>query len=81
MSRIALTTVDNPFDPFDDFDRWHHFDETKGYHSSGLVARVAHTSVELSDADNDRAIEEAVDFIIETHPNSVFRKVKETEKV
>ena len=27
--RVNITTVDNPFDPFTDFDSWFQFDEEK----------------------------------------------------
>ena len=78
MRRIALTTSDNPFDPFDDFDRWFRFDESKGYMSSGLVARVADVSDELSEGDRNRAIEEAINFIVEVNPTSNYKKLVRT---
>lgn len=78
MRRIALTTSDNPFDPFDDFDRWFRFDESKGYMSSGLVARVADVSDELSEGDRNRAIEEAINFIVEVNPTSNYKKLVKT---
>ena len=30
-TKVALTTVDNPFDPIDNYDEWLHYDEEKGY--------------------------------------------------
>ena len=78
MRRIALTTSDNPFDPFDDFDRWFRFDESKGYMSSGMVARVADISDELSEGDRNRAIEEAINFIVEVNPTSNYKKLVRT---
>lgn len=75
MRRVALTTEDNPFDPFDEFDRWFHFDSESGYHTSGKIARVASVSDDLSDADNTRSIEDAIDLIIEVHPTSNYRKL------
>lgn len=78
MRRVALTTSDNPFDPFDDFDRWFRFDESKGYMSSGMVARVADVSDELSEGDRNRAIEEAINFIVEVNPTSNYKKLVRT---
>lgn len=78
MRRVALTTSDNPFDPFDDFDRWYRFDESKGYMSSGMVARVADVSDELSEGDRNRAIEEAINFIVEVNPTSNYKKLVRT---
>jgi len=60
----ALTTFDNPYDPFKDFTNWFLYDETKGYHTCGYLARIARTSPELSDSENDEEIERAIDEII-----------------
>ena len=39
--QLWITTNDNPFDFFTQFDDWYLFDESKGYHTCSLVARVA----------------------------------------
>lgn len=70
-----LTTSDNPFDPFTDFDEWYAFDQQKGYCSSEYVARVALTSNDLSDEDQLLAIEQAVDEIVETDALGIYQKV------
>ena len=33
----ALTTTDNPYDPFTQYDAWYRFDEGKGYHSCAYL--------------------------------------------
>ena len=43
MSLCALTTFDNPYDPFDQFDQWYMFDTDKGYNSAAYLARIAKT--------------------------------------
>ena len=44
---IMLTTVDNPFNPFEEFDKWYNYDISKGYDTCGLVARLTQTSSEF----------------------------------
>lgn len=76
MSSVALTTVDNPYDPFNDFYSWFMFDESKGYHSCSYIGRIAKTSEQLSDEENDQEIEKAIDEIIKYDPLNIYKKVK-----
>jgi hypothetical protein len=76
-----LTTVDNPYSPFDNWDEWYAFDTRMGYHTSSLLARVAITSDELSETDQSLAIEQAIDEIIKINASGMHRKVtKEVQK-
>ena len=70
-----LTTVDNPYDPFTQFDSWFAFDESNGYCSCGLLARLALTSSSLSDEENLNEINHAIDNILELFPG-LYIKVK-----
>lgn len=80
MARCALTTIDNPYDPFTQFDAWYRFDEDKGYHSCAYLARVARTSDQLSPAENAQEIERAIDDIVRYNPLNIYKKVKSDEK-
>lgn len=80
MARCALTTIDNPYDPFTQFDAWYRFDEEKGYHSCAYLARIARTSDQLSGAENEQEVERAIDDIIKYNPLGVYKKVKTTAK-
>ena len=73
--RCALTTVDNPFDPFDDFTSWFMFDIEKGYNSCDYLGRIARTSDQLSDQENNEEIERAIDEIIKYDLMNVYKKV------
>jgi hypothetical protein len=75
MIKAMLTTIDNPHDPFNDFDLWYAWDTRMGYHSSGFLARIAMTSDEISDADQALAIEQAIDEIVRENVLGVHRKV------
>lgn len=81
MARFALTTVDNPFDPFEQFTSWLLFDEEKGYGSSQYLGRVARTSDQLSDVENNQEIERAIDEIIKYDFMHIYKKfVKEDDE-
>ena len=73
---VALTTVDNPFDPIDDSDNWYAFDLLQGHDSCGLLARVARTSDTLSDKEYELEVERAIDEIIKYDLEKKFVKVK-----
>ena len=75
VNQSMLTTVDNPFNPFTQFDEWFAFDESKGYHTCAYLARITKTSDELSDADENIAIESAIDEIIRINILGIYRKV------
>lgn len=76
METCALTTIDNPFDPFDQFDEWYNFDTNKGYNSCAYLDRIARTSNQLSDEENNREIERAIDEIIKLDFTHKYKKVK-----
>lgn len=78
MVQHMLTTVDNPFDPSTQFDEWYQFDESHGYHSTGLLARIVRTSEELSEADQDQAIEDGIEEIVRENVLGLYRKVPVT---
>ena len=75
MKQAMLTTFDNPFDPFDQFDSWINFDMEKGYNSCAYLARIAFTSDSLSDAENEQEIERAIDEIIRYDFMNIYKKV------
>ena len=76
--RFMLTTTDNPFDPFKEFDNWLQFDIEKGYYSCSYLARIAKTSDLLSDYENDLEIERAIDEIIALDFLNIYKKVSTT---
>lgn len=72
-----LTTVDNPYNPFDNFKSWFLFDVQKGYNSCSYLARIAKTSEIMSEQENDEEIERAIDEIIEKDFLNIYIKVKQ----
>ena len=70
-----LTTVDNPFNPFERFDEWYAYDVGKGYNTAAFLDRIAKVSNDLSEADQHLAIQQAIDEIIEENVLGLWRKV------
>lgn len=73
--KCMLTTVDNPFNPFTNWDEWYAYDEAKGYCTSGLLARITKTSNELSEKEQNEDVEEAIDEILELFPDGMYKKL------
>lgn len=70
-----LSTKDNPYNPWTEWDKWLAWDETEGYHSLSLLARVARTSDELSEQLQSQAIEDAIEEIVTENVSGVHIKV------
>lgn len=76
MKLHMLTTIDNPYNPFTQFDQWYSYDLSHGYDSLGLLARIARTSDDLSEADQVDAIELAIEEIITENVSGLHRSVE-----
>ncbi|MCC8049718.1 MAG: hypothetical protein LIP10_03530 [Clostridiales bacterium] len=61
-----LTTMDNPYNPFTQFSQWFLYDEGMGYHTCGLIARIARTSDAFSDKENEEEFKRACNEVIKT---------------
>lgn len=71
-----LTTVDNPYNPFTQWDLWYSFDENqKGYCSCEYLDRVSATSDGFSEAENQRELNRAIDWIVKNDPSNRYCKV------
>ena len=70
-----LTTTDNPFNPFTQFDEWLSYDIDAGYGTLNFLARIVRTSPELSEADKSLAIEQAIDEIVDENVLGLYKKV------
>lgn len=79
MAACALTTFDNPFNPFEQFASWFLFDVEKGYNTCGYLGRIARTSDELSEEENDLEVERAIDEIIKYDFMNIYKKVKKED--
>ena len=79
-NECRLTTVDNPFDPFTQFDDWFLFDTEKGYNSCSRLDRITNLSDEMSEVEVNEEIERAIDEIIKYDFLNIYKKVTKTNK-
>ena len=71
-----LTTIDNPYDPFEDFDSWLMFDKEKGYNCCEKVARIAQLSDDMSEKEINEETDRAIDEIIKNDFMNIYKKVR-----
>ena len=75
-----LTTIDNPFDPFEQFTSWLMFDVEKGYNSCSYLARIVNLSDDMTQKEMDDEIDRAIDEIITLNPLGIYIKAtRQTE--
>ena len=79
MKRVTATTIDNPFNPFKDFNSWFMFDIEKGYYTSSKLGRLTHLTDEMTEKEEFEEAERAVDELIRIDPLDLYIKVLEDE--
>ena len=78
---VLLTTADNPYDPFTDWDQWYFFDLMAGYNTCNRLASICHTSDNLSDEENQMFLDDAMNQLIKTGSISKTGEIVEYKKV
>jgi hypothetical protein len=75
--QFMLSLASNPYDPFEEYEDWLRFDHHEGFDTAGLLARTVSTSGELSEPDQDLAVEQAIDSIV-ANPSfaGMYKKVQ-----
>ena len=78
--RIHITTIDNPFDPFEDFENWYLFDCEKGYYTCSRLARLANIEENMTEEEEDQEIERVTDRLIQLDPLDIYKKLVKVDK-
>lgn len=79
ITTCMLTTIDNPFDPFEQFTSWFLFDVEKGYNTCGLLDRITKLTDDLTDHEYNVEVERAIDQIIQYDPFNIYKKVRQKD--
>ena len=69
-----LTTNDNPWSPFTQYEEWDAFDRGKGYFSNSLLARIVGPYSALT---TDADVDEGLDAILRLPPLGIYERVTE----
>lgn len=70
-----LTTTDNPYDPFTQFEMWNRWDEEMGYYTTNYYARVSSVSGEMSEEEQREAHEDTLQEIVDYNVLGIYKIV------
>jgi hypothetical protein len=76
-----LTTTDNPWNPYTNWEEWYAYDRDKGYDTPGYLARICRFSFDLSEEDQDLSVKNAIDEIVDLNILGIYRKITREEQV
>ena len=80
-NEVMLTTIDNPYNPFEQFDLWLLFDKEKGYNTCEYLARIVNLTNDMSEKEIEVATDRAIDEIIINDPFGIYKKVASKDVV
>lgn len=72
-----LTTKDNPYSPFDQFELWQLFDIEMGYQTCERLGKIIQLEDDMSDLEKEAAMDRAIDEIIKHDPLHIFVRATE----
>ena len=78
MKEYMLSTIDNPWNPFKNFDEWLQFDLSHSYNTLGYVARIANTDSDMDDKEYSEQVNKAIDDILKYNPLPIYIRVDES---
>lgn len=78
-TKVMITTIDNPYNPFTDYDNWLTFDIEKGYYTCNKLARISNVTDDMTDKEMIEEEERAINRLIEIDPLDIYIKVNKGE--
>lgn len=79
-NECMLSTFDNPFNPFEQFNNWFMFDIEKGYYSSAKLDRLTNITDDMSEKEYNEEVERAIDAFIKLDFTNTYTKVRRDTK-
>ena len=79
-NECMLTTFDNPYDYFTQFNQWFLFDVEKGYNTCSLLGRIAKITDDMTQKEENEEIERACDEIIQYDFMNKYKKIRRNNK-
>lgn len=81
---VMLSTIDNPYNPFKNFDQWYAFDEMRARQENrptccSYLARVDYSSDEVSEAEQIQTMNDIIDEIVQLNISGKFIKLTRSE--
>lgn len=85
VQEAMLTTIDNEWDPFENFSEWYSRDlelarQQNRRSASGYLAIIAANSDDVSDNEFNQVMNDAIDEIVELDLSGTFKKVTREPK-
>ena len=76
MIKVGITTIDNRFDPIEDFDRWWNEDRRLQHLTLERLSILGQFSDDLSPLDEAQEMERVAKRMMELFPHEGYRLVK-----
>lgn len=75
---VMLTTIDNPYNPFTNFDEWWAFDISHGYNTCAYLSRIVDVfSENIASISDEKSIDKAMLWIVLKDPTENFALIDE----
>lgn len=75
---VMLTTYDNPYSPFTQYEAWWKYDKILGHETCETLAKESNVSDVASDEQNEQTIIDAMKRICEQNP-MIYKIVRKTD--
>lgn len=75
-NNVRITTIDNPYDPFTEFDKWFNFDVEKGYYTCSKLARLSNITEDMTDKELIEEEQRAINRLIQIDPLDIYKKIE-----